>query len=441
MSLPRANFDLDAALAEAERRYVERNPKSRAAIERASAYLPGGNTRTVIFYPPFPIVIARSEGARIWDLDGHSSVDFLGEYTAGLFGHSDATIRAAIEGALERGWVHGGHIENEARLAEALCRRFPSLQRVRFCNSGTEANLMALATARAVTGRDKIMAFPGGYHGGVLLFKNGPSRQNAPFPVVLGAYNDAERTLAAVERAAGDLAAIIIEPMQGSGGCIPAERAFLAALREAATRHGIILVFDEVMTSRLGPAGLQGMTGVVPDMTTLGKYVGGGLSFGAFGGRAEIMDRFDPRRPDALVHAGTFNNNALTMAAGVAAMTEVYTPARAEALTHLGEEFRARLGAAARERGVPAQATGIGSMMTVHFVAGPIRSSADLEPASEAAKALFHLEMLARGQHVARRGMINLSLPMTERELDGFVDAFAGFLDEYAPVLRNTASG
>jgi glutamate-1-semialdehyde 2,1-aminomutase len=228
--------------------------------------------------------------------------------------------------------------------------------------------------------------------------------------------------------------------MQGSGGCIPADRAFLAALRDACTRHGILLVFDEVMTSRLGRAGLQGLTGVTPDMTTLGKYVGGGLPFGAFGGRAGIMDRFDPLRPDALVHAGTFNNNALTMAAGVAAMTEVYTEDRAEALTRSGDAFRTRLNAIAKERRLPVQATGIGSMLTVHFVGEPIRSTADLENGSEAAKALFHLEMLARGQHIARRGMVNLSLPMTERDLDGFAEAFAGFLDEYAPVLRNAAS-
>jgi glutamate-1-semialdehyde 2,1-aminomutase len=441
MSNARTNFDLDAALAEAERRYTERNPASRAAIDRARSSLPGGNTRTVIFYPPFPIVIARSEGARIWDLDGHAYADFLGEYTAGLFGHSDPIIRAAVEGALARGWVNGGHIENEARLAAALCRRFPSLERVRFCNSGTEANLMALTTARAVSGREKIMVFKGGYHGGVLLFKNGPSRQNAPFPVVLGTYNDTERTLAALEREAKDLAAVIIEPMQGSSGCIPAEPAFLRALREACTRHGILLSFDEVMTSRLGPAGLQGLLGVTPDMTTLGKYVGGGLPFGAFGGRAEIMDRYDPLRPDALVHAGTFNNNALTMAAGVAAMMEVYTEDRAKALNATGDAFRARLNGIARERQVPVQATGIGSMMTVHFATGPIRSTADLAGASEPAKGLLHLELLARGQHIARRGMVNLSLPMTDRDLDGFADAFAGFLDEYAPVLRSASAG
>ena len=430
------NFDIETALGEAERRYAARNPKSRDAVERAKRFLPGGNTRTVIFFPPFPLVIARSEGTRLFDLDGNAYTDFLGEFTAGLFGHSDPTIKAAVAAALERGWVHGGHIENEAVLAEALCRRFPSLERVRFCNSGTEGNLMALTTARAVTKRERIMVFPGGYHGGVLLYKTGGSPQNAPFPTVLGAYNDIAKTLAAIEAHAGELAAVIVEPMQGSGGCIPADREFLAAIREACTRHGIILIFDEVMTSRLGPAGLQGRLGVTPDLTTLGKYVGGGLPFGAFGGRADIMDRFDPLRPDAFVHAGTFNNNALTMAAGAAAMTKVYTQERAEALNRTGDAFRERLNALAQARGLPVQATGIGSMMNVHFVAGPIRTAADAEKASDKARALFHLEMLGRGKYIARRGMVNLSLPMTAADLDGFAESFAGFLDEHARLLE-----
>jgi glutamate-1-semialdehyde 2,1-aminomutase len=281
------------------------------------------------------------------------------------------------------------------------------------------------------------MVFPGGYHGGVLLFKSGGSPQNVPFPVVLGAYNDPERTVAAIAAHAKDLAAIIVEPMQGSGGCIPASREFLAALREAATRHGILLVFDEVMTSRLGPAGLQGRHGVVPDLTTLGKYIGGGFSFGAFGGRADIMDRFDPLRPDAFVHAGTFNNNAVTMAAGVVAMTEVFTAERAEALTRRGDAFRERLNALARARSLPVQLTGIGSMMNVHFCDGPIRTAADTERAPPKARELFHIEMLGRGQYLARRGMVNLSLPMTDSDLDCFADAFAGFLDEHAGRLRS----
>ena len=179
-----------------------------------------------------------------------------------------------------------------------------------------------------------------------------------PFPYVFARYNDLEGTQALIERHAHELAAIIIEPMMGAGGCIPAEPDFLAGLRDAATRHGIILIFDEVMTSRLSPGGLQARLGIIPDMTTFGKYLGGGMSFGAFGGRGSIMERFDPSRPDALPHSGTYNNNVLTMAAGVAGLSRVFTPEAADALTATGERFKARLNAIGLRRGVPVQVTG-----------------------------------------------------------------------------------
>ena len=431
------NLDVDTALALAEGRYSAAHPRSRAQIERAARVLPGGNTRTILFFQPFPLVIKRSAGCRVWDIDGNDYVDFLGEYTAGLFGHSDPVIKAAILGALETGWVHGGHIESETLLAEALCARFPSVERIRFTNSGTEANLMAITTARLFTKRSKVMVMRGGYHGGVLLFKSGMSPQNAPYPYVIGAYNDADATVAAISANAGDLACVLVEPMQGSSGCIAAEPAFLAALRDACTQHGIVLIFDEVMTSRLAPGGLQERHGVIPDMTTLGKYIGGGSSFGAFGGRADIMALYDPTRPDAVAHAGTFNNNAMTMAAGVAAMTQVYTPARAQALNAQGDDLRTRLNAAARTRGLPVQVTGLGSMMNVHFRGGTIRNSDDASASSDTARGLFHIEMLERGQHCARRGMINLSLPMGPPEIDGLVAAFSDFLDAHARVIRS----
>jgi glutamate-1-semialdehyde 2,1-aminomutase len=231
------------------------------------------------------------------------------------------------------------------------------------------------------------------------------------------------------------LAAIIIEPMAGAGGCIPAEPDFLKALREASTRHGIILVFDEVMTSRLAPGGLQEAVGVIPDMTTLGKYIGGGLSFGAFGGRADIMERFDPRRADAFPHAGTFNNNVLTMAAGLAGLTEVFTAEAVRELSARGDRLRGRLGEVMSRRGVPAQVTGLGSMMTVHFRAEPIRSPADAAGVNQTAQRLFHLEMLLSGFYLAPRGMINLSLPMTEADFDGLIAAVEEFLDLHAPLL------
>jgi glutamate-1-semialdehyde 2,1-aminomutase len=433
-SVPR-NLDLETALAEARRDYVAANPKSLARFEAAQRHLPGANTRTVLHYPPFPLAVARAEGARLWDFDGHGYADFLCEYSAGLYGHSDPTIRAAIETALDGGIVLGGPNAYEGPFAELLCSRFPSLEQVRFCNSGTEANSFALATARAVTGRGKVLAFDGAYHGGLFSFVHGRSPINAPFDVVLAPYNDAAATRALIERHAGELAAVIVEPMMGGGGCIPAERDFLVALREATAAQGVLLIFDEVITSRLSPGGLQAVHGVTPDLTALGKYLGGGASFGAFGGRRDIMVRFDPASEDALPHAGTFNNNAITMAAGLAGLSEVYTPAAAEALNARGEAFRARLHEAIANHGLPLQVTGVGSVMCVHFMTGAIRAPADLEAEDPRLPALFHLDMLRLGQYLTPRGMVVLSLPMGAAELNGFVAAFETFLAERGPLL------
>src|SRR5215469_6316389 len=304
-----ANIDIGAALAEAEELYRACNPKSLAQHREACAALPGGNTRSAIHVDPFPLTMTCGEGARLWDLDGHEYVDFLSEFTAGIYGHSHPAIRGAIEAALDGGLNFGAHNALEARFAAAICARFPSIELVRFTNSGTEANLMAVSAACAITGRPKILVFKGGYHGGVFYFRGNGSRLNAPFDYLLGRYNDLSAVEALVQPHRRELAAILVEPMQGTTGCIPADRAFLAGLRTLADDTDALLIFDEVMTSRLAPGGLQEAHGIYADLTTLGKYVGGGMSFGAFGGRADIMERFDPRRLDAFQHAGTFNNN------------------------------------------------------------------------------------------------------------------------------------
>jgi glutamate-1-semialdehyde 2,1-aminomutase len=434
------NITLAVALADAEARYVAANPKSRACHLEAGRSLPGGNTRSILYYAPFPVTITRGEGARLFDLDGHAYLDFLGEYTAGLYGHSDPVIRAAVEQALKDGIVLGAPNRYEAELARLMCARFPSLDMVRFCNSGTEANLNALSGARAATGRSNVMVFEGAYHGGMLSFAHGDSPQkpsmNIPFPYVFGRYNDLERTLGLIERHQDELAAIVIEPMMGAGGCIAAEPEFLAGLREAASRHGIILIFDEVMTSRLSPGGLQAKLGILPDLTTFGKYLGGGMSFGAFGGRAEIMDRFDPSRPDAFAHSGTYNNNVLTMAAGVAGLSKVFTPEAADALSATGERLKVRLNGIGERHGVPVQVTGVGSILCMHIQSEPVREPDDTAHTPAAARALFHLEMLARGFYVARRGFIALSLPLGESDYDAFADAVEDFLGACGPVLR-----
>lgn len=416
---------LDEALRAAEERYVAATSESRRFYDRACMSMPGGNTRSVLFFDPYPLTIVRGEGAILWDADGRRYVDFLGEYTAGLFGHSNPEIRSAVESALRSGTVLGAPNRYEVELSRLICERFPSCDMLRFCNSGTEANLMAISTARAVTGRTDIMVFRGAYHGGVLYFAGEGSPLNVPYPFLIGQYNDLKTTVSLIERHARSIAAIVVEPMMGAAGVIPGDPEFLHGLRDAAARHDIVLVFDEVMTSRLAPGGLQSQLGIKPDITTFGKYLGGGLTFGAFGGRGEIMCRFDPRREDAFPHAGTFNNNVLTMAAGTVGLRDVFTSDVAVRLSERGDDLRERLNEIGRDHDVPVQATGTGSIIGLHFQREPIRRPGDTQRTSERVRAFFHLEMLLRGFYFARRGLISLSLPLIDNDVDRFVEAFA----------------
>jgi glutamate-1-semialdehyde 2,1-aminomutase len=423
----RAVVDLVARLAEAEARYVAVNPESRRLHEERARFMPGGNTRTTIHQPPFPLTILQGEGARVTDADGHEYVDLLGEYTAGLYGHSHPVILDAIRSALADGFVLGAPNRYEAVLAEAICTRFPSIELVRFCNSGTEANLLALSLSRAVTGRAGVLAFAGAYHGGILLFAHGISPLNPPFAWVVGEYNNAAEAARLVEEHAHELAAVIVEPLQGAAGVIPGDPVFLRTLREATAAHDLLLVFDEVMTARLSSGGVQQLLGIEPDLTTLAKFVGGGLSFGAFGGRAELMRRFDPSRPDALQHGGTFNNDVLTMAAGAAGLTQVLTEAEVSRLNDLGDRLRDRLNAFSTERELTFCATGYGSLIGLHFTPGPVRNEGDV-PESAELRALLHLHMLERGFSYGRRGFIALSLALGEADVDGFAAAVEDFL-------------
>ncbi len=219
--------------------------------------MPGGNTRTVLHHGPFPFRAVRGEGPWLWDAEGNRLLNLLGEYTAGLFGHSHPAIRAALEEALDGGWNYGAHNPYEIELAELVCARFPAIERVRFTNSGTEANLMAISAARCFTGRDKILVMDGAYHGGLLTFASGGSPVNAPYPVVFARFYDAA-TLGAVMSLHGqEIACALVEPMMGAGGCLPAEPAFLEAMRALTEAHGALLIFDEVMTSRMAGGGQQ----------------------------------------------------------------------------------------------------------------------------------------------------------------------------------------
>ncbi|AWB33107.1 aspartate aminotransferase family protein [Orrella marina] len=424
------------ALEQAHERYRNRNPLSLAQHQKAAKVMPGGNTRTVLFSDPFPITLVCSQGCQVTSIDGDTYIDYLGEFTAGLYGHSDPVIRQAVVDALDSGWVRGGHIPQEETLASLICSRFPSVEMVRFTNSGTEANLYAISTACAVTGRSKVMVFEGGYHGGVLMFGATPSPIVAPYEFVRAPYNDWEGTEALLRANADDLACVLIEPMQGSAGCIVAEPAFLQAIRDWTTANDVVLIFDEVMTSRLSGGGLQQLHGITPDMTTLGKYIGGGFSFGAFGGRQDLMQIYDPLQPGYVAHAGTFNNNVFTMSAGAAGLSQVYTQEAATALNQRGDVLRTRLNRIAQNAPFPMQFTGIGSLMNVHMTSEPVRSIRDLTHSNAVLRDLFYFELLEQNIWPTRRGMLNLSLPMGDTEFDALARAVQRFVDQYGRLFE-----
>lgn len=429
------NRTLETALAQAEERFAAANPKSLARHEEAERAMPGGNTRTVLFYRPFPLTIANAEGAAMVDIDGHRYIDFLGEYSAGVYGHSNPKIMAALHTALDHGISYGAPGAHEAAFAQAMVDRFPSVERIRFTNSGTESNLMAIVTAIGVTRRSEVMVFEGGYHGAVLSYPPGGSPINAPFDIVTASYNEIEATREAIRAHRDSLACVLLEPMMGSGGAVPATVPFLEMLREETRAAGIILIFDEVMTSRLSPGGLQAKTGVIPDLTSFGKYLGGGMSFGAFGGRAALMDRYDPSREGAWKHPGTFNNNVMTMTAGLTGLTQVFTPEACEALNASGDDLRARLNALADKTGVPIHVSGVGSLMNVHFQREAVVKPSDTAKTPVAARDLFHLGMIERGIYLARRGYMTLSLALDPADHNALLAAVEDFLEENRDVL------
>jgi glutamate-1-semialdehyde 2,1-aminomutase len=428
-------------LDDARQRYAAANPNSQEADKQAERYMPGGNTRNVLYHEPFPLTMTAGEGAELVDMDGHRYVDFVSEFSAGLFGHSDPHIKSAIREGLDHGIAIGGSTGYERELARLLCERFDSLQQLRFCNSGTEAGLMAITTARVVTGRDKVLVFNGAYHGGVVKFPAGLSRFNAPYDFVLGEYNDTEGTAEMIRRVGDQLAAVLVEPILGAGGSILGTRSFMEMLRQTTRQVGAVLIFDEVKTARLGPGGVQGLLGITPDMTTLGKIIAGGLPTGAFGGSAELMACYNPKKQSTWKHAGTFNNNVCSMAAGIAAMGKVFTPQRAAEFFQWTEDYRQSLNAMFVEKSVPMVCNGMGSMFTIHFSARPLERMVVRSVDWQALNALLHMELLLDGVLICSRGDLFLSLPMNDSHLARAKDALTAFIDRHHTLITSVAKG
>jgi glutamate-1-semialdehyde 2,1-aminomutase len=436
--------------------YRKTTPGSRALHEKAVRVMPGGTTRTTTYFDPYPLFIDRGNGCLIWDADGTERIDMLGNYTAMILGHAHPKVVEAIRTQAGRGTGFAAANAIEGELAAILCERVPSLDLVRFCNSGTEATMFAMRLARAFTGRPHIARIEGGYHGThdhaevsshPVPAEAGPADRPLARPDSIGTpawaleqtvvlpFNDPDAAERILRQEGGQVAAVILEPIIGAGGVIAATTEFLQCLRRVTSELGMLLIFDEVISLRVAPGGAQQLYGVTPDLTTMGKIIGGGLPVAAFGGRADVMELLDPRRQPNLAQGGTYNGNPLGMAAGVAAMKEL-TPDVYEDLNRKGARVKDQLSEVFATHGVAAQVNGVASLLAIHFTATPVTDYRSKATSDERMTRDFFLGLVNHGVLMAPRAMGALSTPMGEEEIQRFIDAADAVVAEQLPRWR-----
>ena len=429
--------------------YTKNNPMSRAAFDRSCRVLPGGVSRTLCYFPPFPCQTAYGEACWMVDVDGNRRLDLFNCATALILGHRPTVVVKAVEEQLTRGTAYQTNSGLETALAEMLVERVASVEQVRFTNSGSEGTQMAIRAARAFTRRPKIAKMEGGYHGTHDCVENsvrvpagagGPAESPVPVAgsagitqgvlqdVVIIPYNNLEAAQRILAAHAGELACVIVEPILGSVGFVPAEREFLVGLREEAQRRGILFILDEVQSFRLDRGGAQALFGITPDLTCFGKIIGGGLPVGAFGGRREIMAQFNTSTGQGTIpHAGTFNANPMTMTAGIATMEQLTEPVYAR-LNGAGDALRARLKALGARHQVPMYVSGIGSMFKVHFSERPVRCYRDTLQSSAVMHAALFVFGMNRGIFLSEGGRCCLSVPIGDAEIGKYLAVVEEFL-------------
>lgn len=401
--------------------------RSRALHERATAVMPGGDTRSVTYHEPYPSYVRSASGCRLVTEDDEELLDFLNNYTQSVLGHAPPSVVDAVTERFARGNGVGAPTEDAVELAERLVGRVPSIEQVRFANSGTEATMNAIRAAMAHTGEETVLKVQGGYHGThdtVEVAVEDDGREHAGIPrdverrVATTPFNDVEALERQFARRGDEFACFILEPLLGVAGGIPPETEYLEAARDLTEDHGVPLVFDEVMTLRLAPGGAQERYGVTPDLTALGKFIGGGLPVGAFGGREDVMSAFHPENGVAN-HSGTFNGNPATMAGGVATL-DALDEAAIGRLNELGDRLRRETREVVAGHDLDVTVTGDGSMFQLHRTSGPVTDAASAAAGTDAFEDLF-LAMRNRGVFLAPRGMGNLSTPMDDPEIDEFL--------------------
>ena len=428
-----------------EEQYIARTKKSKQLYEEARRYLAGGVPGGARFRRPYPLYIKEARGGKFWDIDGNEYVDILLGAGPAILGHSHPTVMEAVKQQLDRGTNMQVTGQFAVELAKKVTQHMPGMELMRFCNSGSEAVQLALRAARAYTGREKYAKFEGGYNGQMdnALFSGGtyagPPDAPEPVPacaglpqsvrgdVIILPWNNAEASVALIKKHAKELAAVIIEPVGGIFlGGMPPENSFMKALREITEKESIILIFDEVITAfRISLSGGCSLSGVIPDLRTMGKIVGGALPVGAYGGRREIMDKVvtpaEPKDTAAqklkIFSSGTYSGNPVSMVAGVATIKELEKPGFYERINGYGEKIRSGLRKIAKDIGFDVQVLGVGSLFSVHFSERPLKNLRDILSSDRETAGAFYMGLAANGVYILEYHVGFTSAAHTEADI------------------------
>jgi len=431
-----------------------RTKRSKQYYKEAVEVMPGGSSRAATHYKPYPVFMVEGNGCKLYDCDGNKYIDFHNNYTSLIHGHAHPpTVKAAQE-QLYKGTVRGAPSGIVIEHAKMLKSRMPSLELVRYCNSGNEASQFIIRAARAFTGKDILVKTDGSYHGSHDTVD--VNVWSVPGPVVpeprlesrgvsdsvldrvaIVPFNSLSAMEETLTKHKGNVAAVIVEPLMNAAGEIPPRPGYLAGLREMCNRHNVLLIFDEVVTFRLSKGGMQEIENVQADLIILGKIIGGGFPVGALGGRKDIMSLFDENVPNFLFQSGTFNANDITMAAGIATVQSYQEP-EIDRVNRLGERMRQGLNASFKSAGIVGQATGMGSLATIHWRGGDIVTARDAALGASRSADLYqllHLEMMNRGIFFPRRGQLSISTALTEQHVEKLIVEFSATLDLLQPYI------
>ena len=424
--------------------YRERFPVSQEHHEKLIHYIPGGSTRSLSYFKPFPIHIDHGEEAFVFSPEGHKLLDVTNAYGAIVHGHGDQDVVKAVQAGIAGGSQYSSPTQGQYKLAKLLCERVPGFDRVRFLNSGTEATLFAMRTARAYAGKDKILKMVGGFHGTHDSVAASTKKNVITAGIPKGmtqdmlevTFNDFDALEKKVRENASELAAVIMEPFLGAGGVVLPKKGYLEHARKVTQEHKVLLIFDEIFSFRVDTGGCQKLWGVTPDLTTVGKVVGGGLPIGVFGGKKEIMNIYCHENTDKpLYHSGTFNGYETVMQAGYAALSK-YDEKAVAYINGLGARLQEGLLKSFKINGLKIQSNRIGSLLNLHFYNEPITTAEQVLKSEEKLHALMHLSLLNKGIFTIPRGLFILSTAMTNKEIDFLLDKIDETLKELLPLIQ-----